>query len=525
MLGGFVMKKFISLTALLLCLVMIFASCGSEGTLKFSSDKISESQLPKNHAVSEIAVGDGFTLDHSRNSLAIFSKTNTDPDSTAFKAINLKTGATILEKTFSADDILNGNSSIKIADNGAFIIIYENKNYSVLKADGTTLSSSQTAPYFINDSILIGENLYRYDLKTFEIKETSSYLSLNGDIPECEPSSYKFSDYYVKMSTTGFTVYDSHYKYIGTYNYPGYAKGTNAFILKDGNILVQYIDILPNDSSEYEVFAEGDKANIIHKIIKSSDLSEKELDLDIFIKSIDAVDLDDEGLNYFKKDITNTAEIYKIEDKRIDSSQSYYVSLNEKNGNYTYIFDKRFTRILPIGNGYLFAKATDGNQYILDKKVNIITKANGVDIVTEKYLLTQNAIYAFATDGKSDPTKIQDLKNGLVEYQYEDFVGSNIILSSADENGNKDYYLFDGTFTKIVDYSENQRFLDLNIAGIYAVKTTSEGSTTTKLYKSDKSEFASYTGNVTQSTTYYENKTSIYLLKVDTKYYKITVTY
>ncbi len=516
------MKKLISALSLLICTLMVFSSCSGVGRIKIDEKKLSESLLPKTITSSELtSVDGGFVYDSSGKNLAMFKNSTKNPDSTSFKIINLSNGTVVLEKLFSNSYLSEGNGYVAFPSNGAdFIIVYENKTYTVLKADGTTLSTSTTEPQFVNDNILIGENLYRYDLDTYEIKETFKYSLLNGAIPQCNLNSYKYSDFYIKTFENSFAVYDKEYNYIGNYFIPGYAVDADIFILNEGKVFVQYLIALPDDESQYDLIFENEKFNIVQKIINPKNLSEKNLDLD-FVVADTEIAIGNKSINLFKSDIHNIASIYEIENKKYDTKNKKTVSL-ENDGKIKELFDEKYLTVSILGSGYLAGISKDLNLTIIDKNQNIICGANGIIDATEKYIVTDSAIYAFASDGKSAPSKIQDLKTDSVEYQYVSNTGNNLILSAEDENGNLDYYLFDGTFTIIADYSANQSFVEkLDITGVYAVENISEGQTTTTVYKSDKTALATYNGVINIEYKYGNDNKTITLISADSKYFTI----
>ncbi len=510
------MKKLVSVLALLLCVLMVFASCGkSDKPLKLDKDVLNKSTTVTNFTSTELtSIGEGYTLVSRQKDLALFSKVLTDISSTNFKIINLKTYAVVTDKTITATDLAEGKVSVSLSTRGSFIVIYENKTYTLFKADGVTaIGSAKTAPTYVNDCAVIGDTVCRYDTKTLEVKETFNYPSINGNIPTAEI--YGYSDYYVSKNSTGFTVYDIHYKYIGEYIFPNYTSHTSAYILKNGNIFVQYRIELPSDAEEYDIFDNGTKYDLVQKIISAKNLSEKEISLDFYVANISPVNSDAESYP-FKKEIDNIASCYKIEDRKYDDNNPLTLGFSNS-GKTQLVYDEQYRSYTPIGNGYLNAYTKAGIRVILDSKLNVVTKIASTSAITGKYIVTNTAIYDF------NLTKLADLTTDTLTYNFKGVIGNNLIFTAFDETLNEDYFIFDGTFTKIVDASENQSFLGIYANSLYAVSTTVDTVTTTRIYKSDKTELANYTDNVSFVNTPSPSDSEItFIVKVGLKYFFLT---
>ncbi len=507
------MKKTLSILSLLLCILMVFVSCGrGEKPLKLDKKELNNSKVATNFSLTEItSVGEGYTFHSKKNDLALFSKVLTDISSTNYKIINLKTNSVVTDKTVAASDIAAGKVSVSLSTSGSFIVIYENKTYTLYKADGVTaIGSAKTAPKYVNDCAVIGDTVCRYDTKTYDVKEIFTYPSLRGDIPSA--TVYGFSNYYISKTDAGFAVYDLHYNYIGEYIFPDYANGTSYHVLKNGNIFVQYSVALPDNAEEYDILNDGAKFDLVQKIVSAKKLSEKEVKLDYYIKSIYPVDSDATGYS-FKKSADNFATCYKIENCQYDKNNPLTLSFSNK-GKTRLAYDERYIGYTPIGNGYLTATTKSGITVILDGKLNVISTLSEVKTVTEKYIVTANAIYDF------NFTKIADLGN----YIFKDVVGSYPIFLAYDETLKEDYFIFDGAFNKIVDASENQRLHGIYGNSLYAVSTTVDTVTTTRIYKADKTELASYTDTVSFLSSTSAGGDISFLIKAGQKYFFVSET-
>lgn len=505
------MKKITSVLALLLCILMLFASCGSsDKPLKLDKKELNTSKVATNFTSTELTtVGEGYTFHSKKNNLALFSKVLTDINSTNFKIINLNTNTVVTDKTITSTDLTSGKTSVSLSSKGSFIVIYENKTYTLYKADGVTaIGSAATAPKYVNDCVVIGDTVCRYDTETYEVKDIFTYPSLNGSLPTCV--GYAYSSYYVSKITNGFTVYDSHYKYIGEYIFPDFAYDSQAFILKNGNVFVQYLVALPFDAEEYDILDNGAKFDLVQKIISAKKLSEKEVELDYYVSGISPINSDADGY-LFKKDADNLATCYKIENRQFDKNNPLILSFSNK-GKTRLAFDERYTSYTSIGNGYLKATTKSGITVILDGKLNVISTLSDVKTVTEKYIVTANAVYDF------NFTKLADLGS----YIFRDVVGNYPVFLSYDETQKEDYFIFDGAFNKIVDASEGQRLHGIYNNSLYAVSTAGDTETATRIYKADRTELAHYTDTVSFVSYGTNNGEEYFIIKAGQKYFFVS---
>ena len=510
------MKKLVSLVSLLLCILMIFASCGaSESGMGLSKKKLSFTNVKNNVTLTELtSAGEGYTFIGRQNSLAIFSKQVNENTATAYTVVNLKTNTTVITKTFSNDFISNGTAFVALSGKGAFFTVLENTTYTLYKADGVAIGSAKTAPTFINDCAVIGDTVCRYDTVTLEPIETYTYSALNGTIPEC--TGYTSSNYYFAKTYYGFTVYDSHYKYLGDYSFPTYAENKVYFPLKGGKVLLQYLVALPFDATEYDIFDDGMKFDLVQKILNPKNLSEKDVELGYYVSAVTPVS-DSANNLFFKKKIDNIATAFKIEGGQYDLSIPSQLSLN-KNGKTTLLYDSRYRSYSPIGNGYFTAVSKTGSPFILDKKLNVHVKTGGFNASTEKYIASTTAIYDY------NLTKLAELITDTLTYTFVDTVGANLIFSAPDGDGNLDYFVFDGAFNKIVDYSEGQRSIACYAKTAYCVTSTVGGVTTTRLYKSDKTEIFAFTDTVLYKGILERKDETSLLFSVGNKFYFVNAT-
>lgn len=514
-------KRLIPVLALLLCAMMVFASCGSEPkAIKIDEEKLKTSQMMTNFQIKEIFSEEGYEYNMSSDYLTLFVKNDVANAQAIYKVVNVKTATVVAEMTVSAEESLNDSKSISICN--GFIVKYENKTYTLCKDDGTVVGSAKTAPEFDGYYVLIGETALRLNMYTGEIQDTFTYSKLDGTFPSYAKL---YGDYCITISSTGFTVYDKNLNYLGEYTFPVFEdSNTQAYPLKNGNVLVQTKTHLPYDAEDYDYFRDGDKFKLETKIVSPKDLKEKVIDFDYCILYASAMDHTGfEWMNFYKDDIDNFAYANKIVGDQLDETD---VSLTLTNsGKVDKIVAEGYDQIASLGNGYLYGKTRTDTAVILDAKFNVLFRCNSVEKYTEKYLVTDEAIYGYSKN------KLADLVQESITYEFVMTVGNNIIFAAEDEDENYDYYLFDGTFKKIADHSEKQYFVPLKNSTdkseyFYAVKTEGESATTTVIYKADGTALQSFdkaVDIVRINQNYYDGSETI-RIKSDGKFYCITAT-
>lgn len=512
-------KKLIPVLALLLCAMTVFASCGSEPkAIKIDEEKLKTTQLATNFQIKEIFSEEGYTYNTSSGDLTLFVKNDIANAQAIYKVVNVKTATVVAEMTVGTADV--GKKSIDLTD--GFIVKYENETYTLCKADGTSVGSAKTAPTFRGYYVLIGETALRLNMYTGEIQDTFTYSKLNGELPWYATLC---GDYCIYVGSNGFTVYDKDLNYLREYNFPDFEdSSTDAYYLKNGNVLVQTKTELPDDAEEYDYFDEGDKIRLETKIVSPKDLKEKVIDLDYRISYAYALDFTGiKWMNFYKDDIDNIAYAYKIVGDQLDETGVGLALSNS--GKVEKIVAEGYDYITSLGNGYLAGETQNGTSVLLDAKLNVVFRCDGIKEYTEKYLVTEDAIYDYSK------AKLADLIQESMTYEYVMTVGNNIIFRAEDENEDYDFYLYNGAFTKIADYSERQYFEAVETGTndseyFYMVTTETDESKTTVIYKADGTALQSFDKEISVvriDQNYYDGSETV-RIKSDGKFYCITAT-
>ncbi len=516
-------KKLIPVLALLLCALTVFASCGSEPkALKIDEEIIKTSRIATSFNCEALpATTEGFQFVELDGNLALFKKYDSENSQTEYRVINIKTNVSVATMTITDDERSENAKSIYVE--GGLIVKYENKTYTLCDVNGESIGSAKTEPEFFEtaECAMIGELVYVYDWNTFEKKDSFEYSKLNGELPNAR----LYGDYRVLIYGNGFTVYDAKFNYLGEYNtFTNTNSESEAYVLKNGNVLIQTVTLLPSDADDYDCFVsgyspyksygDGAKYKVETKLVSPKDLKEKKLDFNYIIEYVYPFDPSISDYLLFKGEIDNMVIAYRCVDKQKEENV-VMLSLSNSGKVENTIFDG-YDYFEPLGNGYLKCETKNGNYVILDAKLNVVFKAVPGFEYTEKYIVTDDAIYDY------NKAKLADLVQDSITYEYYDTVGNNIIFTAEDDEGNNDYYLYNGAFNKIADASENQSFDNVGYSSyFYMVTTVGDSAETTVIYDSNGIAKQSFDKSVSFKGWQYNNRTEIIILESDGNYYRL----
>ena len=115
----------------------------------------------------------------------------------------------------------------------------------------------------VDDLILFGDTAFRFDA---EGKLVEAFKLGLKDIPTTVVgSTYRYA---FDNSNNFVTIYDSSYNVVTVYEFPAGAESANAFVLADGNVLVQYSVRLLDDAKKYDYI----RTDILNGMIGKFDL-------------------------------------------------------------------------------------------------------------------------------------------------------------------------------------------------------------------------------------------------------------
>ncbi len=228
----------------------------------------------------------------------------------------------------------------------------------------------------------------------------------------------------------------------------------SAFVLNDGNVIVQEKYIVDGTSAEYDDLSNGVKYNVVSKIVNAATGAETPMDIDFEILQLEpASNHESEGSNsHFPFELVegkqNQAYIRAFDKTGATYDQKYVVINNSLEVEYEFNnkapnllwSDLRYARIL--ANDKYAARVAIGNEkhyMIFDAEGNEVAPYNSTDIFepnyNDKYIVTFNAVY------DKNMNLVYDFADNGVELWRGDynqyFIGENsvVVYKDADSDG------------------------------------------------------------------------------------------
>lgn len=406
-------------------------------------------------------------ISNTCNSIVLLTPTETaDAGEVNYIVYNVLLDKVVYKNVKEADDAESAVSEIKLSSyNGEcfFIVVKRDKNYSytssLYAADGTFLVDKD---YYATDIYNFGIN-YNYvddDLcivingDTYLIKDgVTSIVDSFAGFPDYD---YSSEDYYYAIKEKEVFVYNKEFVQVAYYKAPEKAERVYAFVMADGNVIVQYMVALPEEAKKYDIYESGAsgynngyafsmKYELESLIFKVDSGKTKSIDLDFIIEEVENATINEEYSDYINSEnVLNYATILPIEDKRIGSSSAdeRYVSLGN-NGKIEAYLDKVVDGQIDIptmiaDNKYIVDDRM-GNTFLVDGDGDVIKNISNLDYVG-------NGIFKTGT-------KYYNASLELV-FDAKDYTLVSGNLYSKKDGEVKKYYTFDGTLKEIAENGE-----------------------------------------------------------------------
>lgn len=369
--------------------------------------------------------------------------------------------------------------------------------YTLLDKNGVQIAQSDKIDYSdiytSADLIAFGKSIYRVN-EEGAITAAFERKAFEGKLPEIHAFT---KDNYVRVEyyTGEVFFYDTEMNLCGYWKAPAHINmdSFTCGVLANGKVLVQYVNILPTDAKDYDVFYEGQKRDLVTVVI-DTDGDADEYDCDYIFAEITgnvstSSSWSEETFEYFDDSIENLAMGFEIVDGLADMSiytqETYVISGNGKVKGAIEIhpnqrFMDNYMPAGPVADG-VFVVATLSEQILLvDGSGDLIADITGImesfngsfAPINECYIISDTAIYDFSLQ------KVFDLKEK--EMTVNDVYNRSIILEDKDGklylfNGAADPALIDGDDdTSIINVSGTDR--------VFAVEKTANGKTTYTYY-------------------------------------------
>lgn len=469
-------KRWLLVLSLMICAVLLLSACSV-----FNKAEMKKSQTNDSVEVTKLAALDGYTYDNESNGiLAMFSKQ--DGETTVKKVIRFDTGAEVYSWTEKENEDLQLSNEMLIlskADEANDTV-----RYTVIDRTGTALCTDVKNYRFINDCLVYDYiNVIRLDKKTGEVKERYTRSEFDGKIPSCDEWTEK---YYYAISGRTVNFYDKHYVHLATYTMPGYVESivdtdrVTYYVAADGAVIAQGKVKVDDQSEKYDYLQNGVKYNLFTVRVNPKNGKAQDLNVDVvLVMLINPKTMNDMRVfgaeNVWKDSGKNLAAAYKIENQRLNQTEEAMVLMSvDSHLKGKELFMMNGETVMPevVGNGYLLGEGSvTESTYLLSANGKILANLDAAVQHTEKYILTERAIYNY------ELKQLEDLSGK--DYEFVGIVGNALIFKEAvttpatgetPASTVTTYYLYDGTFKKIAD----DKSWGSNTSYYYTLKTVNE---------------------------------------------------
>ncbi len=491
--------RIISLVFFLLFAAMMLTACG--GDIQVDAKIIKESYAQDILSCEKLTAYDGYEVVKSASRpdedgiVVLQGSVGAD---TSFRVYNLRTATDLraVSVTYTAEQmttLYQHSVNIPVTVRGSVIEIVKLKSkggkpsYSYYTFDGETIAvDSGLRGAWVNDCLWLNGMVYRFDDEK-HITDTYERSVVVGDIPvaDCwnedyyyvfsessgslipEPSTPALDDEtalsfsgVISTTPTRVDIYDDTYQFVCTYSTPSYAGTRDFYVFADGCVLIQYMVRLDDQAAEYDWGENNKKYDCVTLRLNPKNGKTEELDANYLLKDVQRGDKDNVELNLFGK-VENLVRVGEFMEGRYDTTAVVIMDLNSKlKGDRVRFYNGESLTPVFFGGGHLICRGdTTGTMRLFDADGNMVSELNGAEAYTEKFILTEDAIYDYEFN------LLCELRAGFV---YKGALGNNLVFKAT--NAFDTYYLYDGGegFSKIGDAADID--IDNIEYGIYGVK-------------------------------------------------------
>ena len=420
-------KKLLVLVAMLLCVVTVLASCAS--SMKFEKivgDGTYNDENPTLTTAAKVDVKGEYK--YAEGDLALFEDVNAETGVSTYYVYNLATGAVVY--TVADSEKTEGNVTTTVEHEFEFMTQWdttwfmvfietvtetvvegeepkEEEHYTVSLRDAKGAEfATATDIYDLDDGETVLD-LIIYNEKAYRIADDGSiaYAFDYSALRSVPRVSSKVGDYYYAPIETysngpepivvGMQVYNSNLELVAYYEKPSYISSDAEAVYKplnNGNVLIQY-SVLENDMAEdYTYISDGDKYTLYTFILNVEKGTSKEISLDYVVEDVYARDARaDYEMDYWKlygmnQEIENLAEVYPIENERVNMSASAEkVAVMTNKGKINGMIDGLIDNMMP---GAIFHVAPNRwvvlnhsyQMFLLNEKGEVLGEISNVDM-------------------------------------------------------------------------------------------------------------------------------------------------
>lgn len=475
------MKKIriIALTSLLLIAVMLLVSCGGVMSPDDVIGSGYEHKSPSAYGtLTQLTSLDGMASTNSADQYYdIFRKTG-DNGMTTTSVFSKATGAVIATFTNTTSYSYSFSTRGRLLMVTKTAVADSDSEVSVYAPDGTVLTTLDSY-YSYSDlvmnsdysSIILDKVVYTYDSesgKYNKVSELSEFNAAPGSFTEIG------NEYIYSISSSRVRVYDLSGSPVAQHYIPSYSVSPKAFVLAEGDVLIQYKVLADKYSDDYDYISTdaSEKYDVVTLLLDVSKNKVDEMDCEYIFDSIVVPTANNEYKAYVGS-IDNYAVASKIVDRRVDSSENAKYILNVGNNGKVsdVIAENGASAITPIADGnYMIRDAVKGTTVVLDKDFAEIATVNVSATYTGKYFVIDGTVYNTSlteiydiasndtvTYFKDGAILVQKTKSSSIEYILLDLKGEKKTVANLESTSgayiekaepyNYFYKVSDGTYT------------------------------------------------------------------------------
>lgn len=499
-------KKIVLSVSTLLCLIVALTSCFG-ATASFTSFVQKDSYKAPPAAATMITQADiDGNYSSATNELVLFTKT--ENLLTTYTVYNIETGSKVWTGSESTNTNTNETTSTKYSVN--FVSQWDNTWFYVT-ATKTTVTSTDTDTdvsytlYTANGNqfaYMSGDeakaptydrntDLINFDKKVYRINDAGTVslafeLSAFKSIPDVD---YKAGNYYIAEADDTYTFYDANLNFVSNYSLPSYVDA-EAFILSNGNVLVQYTVEVDQFSDDYTFIDDEVKYELTTLLVNAKNGKTTKLNYDYVIEECYAAKEVSEALGLNEK-IDNVAVLYRIEDQRINTSVvSTTMASIGNNGKISKIFgdyiDGMLPGMQPVANNRWKVMNTAEQTFVLDENGKVVGESTNIDKYNSFYFVIDNKVYDWNFNLVVD----------LTSQKPTDITFMNSSIRYTNEDGEIKLYTNGSTQTIVAE--DSKKAISYTYGSLlYVVSDSSGDKTTYSVYN--------YAGNMLRSFTGYSS--------------------
>lgn len=457
-----------ALIVLALCFALVLVACGNakERSIKSTFKTVAaDKALPTLAAATKLDVAGNSV--QTRGALVLFSDGTVQ---TVYNvALNSKVGTFTDSATETYDVDLRSTDApgydiaffvVTKATAGATEVTYQTTLYA---ADGTTVASADKAVFDLDyefDLVLFNGKCYRV-AEDGAMTEAFAWSEMAGDLPDIFAASKKY--YYAELDVgSGFAVLDRSLKTVSWYKFPAHAITPVYGVLSNGDVWLQYAELLPEAAEKFDYMTNGAgntviKYNLVQQVMDAKKGSLKDVKTDYYLNggmvARNILPAEKETFDALKGSIDTLATGYKIVDQRISTGMADFLILSISNSGKV---ESVLNRAVDGQVGMPQAVADDvvlisdvlGHEYLYNAKGKLIGDVTGAVAMTDTYVVGEGKIYNFQLNEVYDFAK--------EGYEYEGALKSAVLFSKEVGGVQQNYLFKDGAMTAVANSGNSQ---------------------------------------------------------------------